>query len=61
MSTLPVRQVEKQTTPQRSATLEPMQPIDRLSGTENRKDTIRSQGEPIKATLMELLQLQPKN
>ena len=39
--THPVRHVEKQTTPQRNATLEPMQPIDRLPGIEDRKDKIR--------------------
>ena len=54
------RHVEKQTTPQRNAILEPMQPIDRLSGIEDRKDKIRSQKEPIKVTLMKLLELQPK-
>ena len=36
--THPVRHVEKQTTPHRNATLEPMQPIDRLPGREDRKD-----------------------
>ena len=58
--THPVRHVEKQTTPQRNATLEPLQPIDRLPGTEDRKDRIKSQKEPIKMTLMKLLKLQPK-
>ena len=50
----------KQTTPQRNATLEPMQPIDRLPGIEDRKDKIRYQRDPIKRTLMKLLKLQPK-
>ena len=38
LSTHPVRHVEKQTTPQRNAILEPMQPTDHLPGTEDRKD-----------------------
>ena len=60
--THPVGHVEKQTTPQRNATLEPMQPMqptDRLPGIEDRKDKIRYQREPIKVTLMKLLKLQP--
>ena len=40
--THPVRHVVKQTTPQRNVTLEPMQPIDRLPGREDRKDKIGS-------------------
>ena len=59
--TRPVRHVEKQTNPQRNATLEPMQPIDRLHGIEEWKDKIRSQREPIKVTLMKLFKLQPRN
>ena len=58
--THPVRHVEKQTTPQRNATSEPMQPIDRLPGVEDRTDKIRYQRERIKVTLMKLLKLQPK-
>ena len=58
--THPVRHVEKQTTPQRNAILEPMQPIDRLPGTEDRKDRIMSQKEPTEVTLMKLSRLQPK-
>ena len=58
--THPVRQVEKQFTPQRNAILEPMQPIDRLPGIEDQKDKIRCQREPIKVTLMKLLKLKPK-
>ena len=58
--THPVRHVEKQTTPQRDATLEPMQPTDRLPGTEDRKDKIGYQREPIKVILMKLLKLQFK-
>ena len=40
--------------------LEPMQPIDRLPGIEDRKDKIRYQRELIKVTLMKLPKLQPK-
>ena len=58
--THPLRHVEKQTTPQRNVILEPMQPIDRLPGTEDRKDRTRSQKEPTKMTLMKLLRLQPE-
>ena len=58
--THPVRHVEKQTTPERNVILEPMQPIDRLPGTEDQKDRIRSQKKPTKVTLMELPRLQPK-
>ena len=38
----PVRHVEGQTIPQRHATMEPMQSIDRLPGKEDRKHKIRS-------------------
>ena len=55
-----VRHVEKQTTPQKNATLEPMQPIDSLPGIKDRKDKIRTQEEPTKVTLMKFLKLQPK-
>ena len=60
MLTHPVRHVEKQSTPQRNATLEPVQPIGRLPGTEDRRDRIKSQREPIKVTLRNFLKLQPK-
>ena len=56
----PVRDVEKQTTPQRYATLELMQPIERLPGTKKRQDKIRSQSQPIKVTILKLLKLRPK-
>ena len=59
LSTHPVRHVGKQTTPQKNANLEPMQPIDRLPGIEDRKDKIRYEREPIKVILMKLLKLQP--
>ena len=55
-----MRHVEKATTPQRDATLELMQSIDHLPGTEDRKDKIRSQKEPTKVILMKLLKLHPK-
>ena len=58
--THPVRRAEKQTSPQRKAILEPMQPVDRLPGTEGRKDKFRSQREPIKVTPVKLHKLQPK-
>ena len=44
----------------RNVILEPMQPIDRHSGTEDRKDRTRSQIEPTKMTLMKLPRMQPK-
>ena len=56
----PVRHLERQTTPQRIAIMEPIQPTDRLRGTEDQKDRIRSKKEPIKVTRMKLLWLQPK-
>ena len=47
--THPVKHAVKETTPRRNATLEPMQPIDCLPGTEDRKDKIiRFQTELIK-------------
>ena len=58
--THPVRHVKKPTTPLRDATLEPMQPIDRLPGTEDRKDKIRSHKEATKVTLMKSLKLLSK-
>ena len=56
--THPVRHVARQTTPQRTAIMEPMQPIGRLPGREDRKDKIRSKKEPTKKTQMKLLRLQ---
>ena len=40
--------------------MEPMQPIDRLPGREDRKDKIRSKKKPIKMTQMKLDRLQSK-
>ena len=56
----PVRHVARQTIPQRNATMEPMQPIDRLAATEDRKDKISFKKEPTKMTRMKLFRLQPK-
>ena len=50
--THPVRHVVRPTIPQRDAIMEPTQPIDRLSGREDRKDRIMSTKEPIKMTAM---------
>ena len=58
--THPVRHVVRQTIQQRDAIMEPMQPIDRLPGRQDRKDKIRSKKEPIKMTQMKLLRLQPR-
>ena len=59
LPTQPVRHVARQTIPQRKAIMEPMQPINRFSGREDRKDKIRSWKEPTKMTRMKLLKLQP--
>ena len=56
-----MRHVERQTTPQRNAASEPMQPIDRVPGTEDGKDRIMSKKEPIKMTQKILFRLQPKS
>ena len=56
----PVRHVGRQTTPQINATMEPMQPIDHLLGTEDRKDRIRPKKEPTKVIRMKILRLEPK-
>ena len=56
----PVRHAGKQTTEQRNATMEPIQAIDRLPGTEDQKDRIRSKKKPIKTTRKKLLRLQPR-
>ena len=60
LSTHPVRHVVKQTIPQKDAIVEPMQPIDRLPGREDRKDKIRSKKEPVKMAQLKLIRLQPK-
>ena len=58
--THPVRHVVKQTIPKRDAIVEPMQPIDRFPGREDRKDKIRSKKEPVKMAQLKLIRLQPK-
>ena len=55
--TQPVRHVVRQTIPQRDAIMEPMQPIDRLPGREDRKDKIRSKKELFKMTQMKIARL----
>ena len=60
LSIQPVKHAGRQTTPERNATMEPMQPIDRLPGIEDKKDKIRCKKEPIKMTRKKLLRLQPK-
>ena len=60
LSTHPSRHVVKQTIPQRNAIVEPMQPIDRLPGREDRKDKIRSKKEPVKMAQLKLIRLQPE-
>ena len=53
----PVRHVVRQTIPQRDAIMEPMQPIDRLPGKEDRKDKIRFKKELFKMTKMKIARL----
>ena len=55
--THPVRHVARQTNSQRDAIMEPMQPIDRLPGREDRKDKIRSKKELFKMTQMKIARL----
>jgi len=52
--------VTEQTTPQRNATLEQMQQIDRLPGIADRKDKTKSNREILKTTQMGMSKLQPK-
>ena len=58
--THPVRHAARQTIAQRNAIMEPIQPIDRFPGKEDRKDKIMSKKEPTKMTRMKLLSLQPE-
>ena len=55
--THPVRHVVRQTIPHRDAIMEPMQPIDRLPGREDRKNKIRSKKELFKMTQMKIVRL----
>ena len=54
----PVGHVARRNIPQKSSTMESMQPKDRLLGKEDRKDKVRSKKEPITVTRMKLLMLQ---
>ena len=56
----PWRHVDEQTTPGTSADLKPMQPKDRLLGTEDHKDRFRSTKETVKTIEIKTLKLQPK-
>ena len=56
----PERPVVEPTTPQRNATLEQMQQIDRLHGIDDQKDQSKSSKETHKATQMGMSKLQPK-
>ena len=55
--THPVRHVARQTISQRDAIMEPMQPIDRLPGREDRKDKIRSKKELFEMTQTKIARL----
>ena len=59
LSSHPVTPVVKPSNPQRNVILEPMQPIHRLPGTENRKHRIRSNKEAITKIQKKVLKLQP--
>ena len=58
--THPLRHVEKQITPEKNGFLEPMQPINRLTGTGDRRDRIRLRKEATKTIQPQMLKLQPK-
>ena len=60
LSTYLVRPVVKLTIPQRNLILEQTQRIDRLPGTNDQKDKIKSNREMPKATQMAIFKLQPK-
>ena len=59
MSTHLLRPVGKPTTPQKKTTLEQTRQTDRLPGTDDRKDKIKSNREMPKATQMDMSKLQP--
>ena len=52
--------VVKPTLPQKYATLELTQPIDRFPGADDRKDKLRSINGTLRTIQMKVLQLQPK-
>ena len=60
LSSHPVRHVVELTTPQRDATLEQMQRIDRLQEIDDRKDRTKASKIMLKTTQMEVSKLQPK-
>ena len=60
LSTNTVRPVVQLTIPQRNVIFEQTQRTDRLSGTDDRKDKIKSNREMPKATRMEMFKLRPK-
>ena len=60
LCTHPVRRAVRLTNPQKNVTLEQMQRTDRLPGTDDRKDKIKSNEEVPKATQMGIFKLQPK-
>ena len=60
LSSHPVRHVVEPTTPQRNATLEQTQQIDRLPGIDDQKDTTKSSKQMHKTTQMGNSKLQPK-
>ena len=58
--THPVRHVVGQTSPQRDAIMEPMQPIGRVPGREDREDKIKSKKELFKMTQMKIASFSPE-
>ena len=60
LSTHPVRPVVKPNNQQRNVSLEPSQEVDRLPGTEDRKERLRFKEELFKTIQMKVLKLQPK-
>ena len=56
----PVRHVGRLATPQRKANMELTPPTDRLPGTEDREDRIKSKREPTQMIRRKLLSLQTK-
>ena len=60
LSSHPVRHVVEPTTPERNATLEQTQQIDRLPGIDDQKDKTKSSKEMHKTNHMGMSKLQPK-
>ena len=61
LSSYAVRHVVEPTTPQRNATLEQTQQIDRIPGIDDYKDKTKSSEENDKTTQMGMSKLQPKH